>query len=250
MPFRSENHKDLFTKGTSWKLEIDTNGYASFSGESIVTQISAGRCFQSIDDNFSPKVSLNFRPRIKVRLLEDGYICFLEMELIQYRISKINSWHPIQLNYSQIKSRLDKVLNWIDKASKKNNKYLWGGSLGPDFDCSGLVQTSFASQSIWLPRDAYQQEIFCQDIPVEINNLDNLRPGNLLFFGTKDKCDHVGIYRGQGYYWHSSGIENGWNGIASDNLQTSNENSIAAYYSSRLRGAGRVERCHDGTTLP
>jgi hypothetical protein len=25
---------------------------------------------------------------------------------------------------------------------------------------------------------------------------------------------------------------------------------VACYYRAELRGAGRVERCHDGTTLP
>ena len=41
--------------------------------------------------------------------------------------------------------RLDAVVAFGLKALGQPNRYLWGGSLGPDFDCSGLVQTAYAS---------------------------------------------------------------------------------------------------------
>ena len=38
-------------------------------------------------------------------------------------------------------------------AERTPNQYLWGGTLGPDYDCSGLVQAAYASAGLWLPRD-------------------------------------------------------------------------------------------------
>ena len=38
-------------------------------------------------------------------------------------------------------------------AERTPNQYLWGGTLGPDYDCSGLVQAAYASVGLWLPRD-------------------------------------------------------------------------------------------------
>ena len=69
-------------------------------------------------------------------------------------------------------------------------EYLWGGCLGPRFDCSGLVQTAYASAIAptaasstsappRIPRDAHQQREHCVDVPDPADAL----PGDLLFFG-------------------------------------------------------------------
>ena len=142
------------------------------------------------------------------------------------------------------------MLNWLREVKSRENKYLWGGTIGPDFDCSGLVQAAYASQDIWLPRDAYQQENFCEKIQISLEDYQILRPGDLLFFGTSQKCTHVGVYMGAGTYCHSSGIMNGRNGIGFDGIELGNNDTIAAHYLSQLRGAGRVVQCHDGMTLP
>ena len=73
---------------------------------------------------------------------------------------------------------------------------------------------------------------------------------NKIFFGNNKKCSHVGLYKGKKVYWHSSGKENGRNGIGIDELQPTNKNRISTFYSSRLRSIGRVESCHNGNTLP
>ena len=237
--------KELFDLDVFWKLEVDVNGYKSFEGLEIVTQASSGRLFKIRDSSF-----LNKFRRVKVQLIEDGYLCWLDISLINSCIQKSDTWQPKLLECSEIEFRITSVLDWIEKASLRENKYLWGGTLGPDFDCSGLVQTAFASQSIWLPRDAYQQEKFVEPLLLSINNLEDLKPGDLLFFGTKSICDHVAIYRGNGFYWHSSGVSNGRNGIGCDQIHCVDDNPVSNYYLSRLRGAGRVIRCHDGTTLP
>jgi hypothetical protein len=60
----------------------------------------------------------------------------------------------------------------------------------------------------------------------------------------------VAIHLGQGRYMHSSGQEHGRNGIGIDSIHPSDQHPVACHYRSELRGAGRVTRCHDGTTLP
>ncbi len=227
-----------------WKLLIDTNGYKEVQGNELATQVRKGRAFELLDN-----VRLTDSRRIKVRLLEDGYICWLELKNIKEQVVHQRSWKPTLLTESEIQMKLPDILSWIQKASKKNNKYLWGGTLGPDFDCSGLVQTAFAIKGIWLPRDAYQQEKFCRSINFDKNSFKELLPGDLIFFGTLNQCTHVGVYKGESCYWHSSGPDYGRDGIGIDGLQADNENPISAYYRKRLRSIGRIESCHDGSTI-
>ena len=62
-----------------------------------------------------------------------------------------------------------------------------------------------------------------------------------MFFGNKGQCDHIGIYKGDGLYYHSSGKEFGRNGIGLDTLKESND-KISLHYKSKLISAGRVVR--------
>jgi cell wall-associated NlpC family hydrolase len=186
---------------------------------------------------------------VHVRLQEDGYPCWLDVANVIGHATASPKWRPRLLDSASITARLPEVLDWVAAAAAQDNTYLWGGSLGPNLDCSGLVQTAFASQGIWIPRDAYQQERFCRPVGVYPGNDSLLQPGDLLFFGTAKRCTHVAIHQGRGLYWHSSGREHGRNGIGSDSIHPRDQHPVACHYRSELRGAGRVERCHDGTTL-
>jgi cell wall-associated NlpC family hydrolase len=69
------------------------------------------------------------------------------------------------------------------------------GAAGPyGYDCSGLVQWSFARAGRALPRTATAQYYATVHIPVSA-----LRPGDLIFFGTPAFLHHVAIYAGHGY---------------------------------------------------
>jgi cell wall-associated NlpC family hydrolase len=115
------------------------------------------------------------------------------------------------------------------------NYYLWGGTVEPNYDCSGLMQAAFAASGIWLPRDSYQQAAFTRTIEIS-----QLQPGDLVFFATQEKVNHVGLYLGDGYYIHSSGKKTGRNGIAIDPLSEQGDEITRSYYR-QLKGAGRVE---------
>ncbi len=71
--------------------------------------------------------------------------------------------------------------------------YVWGGETpGVGFDCSGLVQWSYAQAGISLPRTSGAQYGATTHIP-----LADIQPGDLLFYGT-DGSDHVAMYIGGG----------------------------------------------------
>ncbi len=239
---------DLVIPGSCWQLQQGVNGYARPIGKSLATQASAGRFFEVIE--LSLKGLGGSSPsRVRVRLLEDGYLCWLSLSDLLGQARQSVPSPTKMLNGKEIQERLPAVLDWVENASVIPNQYLWGGTLGPDFDCSGLIQAAFASVAIWIPRDAYQQESFCVPLNVDPYNHQLLLPGDLLFFGTSERCTHVALYRGSGLYWHSSGLKHGRNGIGSDGLDPVDRNPVACYYRRQMRGAGRVSRCHDGSTL-
>jgi len=233
--------KASFVLGSLWKLRINIDGFKSENSDELVTQASIGRSFQLIDcsrSNFKDKEIID---RVKVRLLEDDYICWFRFSELTHQASKIESWEFELFTEERIFSRIPGILSWTKAAKKMSNEYLWGGTIGPNFDCSGLVQAAFASSGIWIPRDAYQQEKFCKNVVLDIESLgEKLIPGDLLFFGSSRKCTHVGLHIDNGFYIHSSGVSNGHNGIEIDGLLEPNLGNIASFYRSQFRSAGRV----------
>ncbi len=75
--------------------------------------------------------------------------------------------------------------------------YQWGGSSpATGFDCSGLVQYSYAQEGIQLPRVAADQ--FAAGVPV---SRDQLQPGDAVFFAdSSGYVHHVGLYIGDGRF--------------------------------------------------
>ncbi len=76
--------------------------------------------------------------------------------------------------------------------SQIGTPYVWGGtSPKTGFDCSGLVVWAYGLAGVVMPRVADDQ---WHDEPHVA--MDQLVPGDLVFFGTGDYADHVGIYVG------------------------------------------------------
>jgi len=239
-----------FILGSLWKLKINIDGFKSEKSDELVTQASIGRSFQMIDClkyNFENKEIIN---RVKVRLLEDDYICWFKFSELIHKASKIESWESDFFTEKEIISKIPKIISWTRAAKEISTEYLWGGTIGPNFDCSGLVQSAFASTGIWIPRDAYQQEIFCKNVSLDIYALEEeLKPGDLLFFGSSEKCTHVGLHIENGFYIHSSGVTDGHNGIEIDGLFHPNLGEISSFYRSKFRSAGRVISCYQSEKL-
>ncbi|GAA0502441.1 C40 family peptidase [Salinibacillus aidingensis] len=79
--------------------------------------------------------------------------------------------------------------------------YLWAGTSGFGFDCSGFTHTIFKAHGITIPRDSSVQAT--HGTPVE---RDDLQKGDLLFFAYNEgegRVHHVGMYMGNGKMIHS-----------------------------------------------
>jgi hypothetical protein len=81
--------------------------------------------------------------------------------------------------------------------SRVGMPYVWGGDGPKVFDCSGLVQWSFAQAGLVMPRVAADQALTGPAVP-----LSRLEPGDLLFYHTDPSAptyiSHVAIYLGRG----------------------------------------------------
>lgn len=73
--------------------------------------------------------------------------------------------------------------------------YVWGATGPNSFDCSGLVQYVYKQIGITLPRTTYQQEYQGKAV-----SLNELQPGDLLFWGNYGSAYHVAIYIGNGNF--------------------------------------------------
>lgn len=220
-----------------------TQGERKFDFRSQLPPIEEGK-----DLNFTPQLSLvkdgeneEFdRGAVKVRLCEDDYPGWLNVRDIHLLDVAQNFYHPQVFSEAEIREKLPDIIAFTRYAMLQSNYYLWGGTVAPNYDCSGLMQAAFVASGIWLPRDAYQQEAFTQSM-----SIGDLEPGDLVFFGTPEKATHVGLYLGDRAYIHSSGIAQGRNGIGIDIL-SENGGKVSQIYYQQLRGFGKVVASYQG----
>lgn len=222
-----------------YQSRANLNLYDSPALERLATQAFAGRHLKILSPASG---STGAGVALEVHLCEDDYSGWLALQDLNLIQEATVPYSPITLSTAEIQARLPMVIASAQAGMAQPNFYLWGGTIGPNYDCSGLVQRSFSSSGIWLPRDAYQQEAFTQPILNPSANpatlISSLEPGDLIFFGPQ-RATHVGIYLGEGCYIHSSGADQGRNGIGVDQL-TDQGHTVSRTYYQQLRGAGRV----------
>lgn len=100
---------------------------------------------------------------------------------------------------------LNTAQQYLPQSQYGGGKYLWGGTVGRRLDCSGFVQTVYRMHNIFLPRDADQQMKFSIPVAPTLGHLDQLQPGDLVFFSKHRKwATHIGLYMGNYKVIHSS----------------------------------------------
>lgn len=103
--------------------------------------------------------------------------------------------------------------------------YRYGGNSPRGFDCSGLVQYSYRSAGLAVPRTTGQLWSAARRVDER-----DMREGDLLFFRIEGKMSHVGIYLGNQRFVHAP--------------QSGRSVSVASlespFYRAAFIGAGRV----------
>ncbi len=110
-----------------------------------------------------------------------------------------------------------------------NTPYQYGGTSANGIDCSAFTQSVYnKSLAVNLQRTAREQ----YDEGEEIDNIDDLKFGDLVFFNTRRrvKPGHVGIYIGDHLFAHASK-----KGVTVSSLDME-------YYSRRFMGGRRIEQ--------
>ena len=102
--------------------------------------------------------------------------------------------------------------------------YCYGGESRDCSDCSGFTMNVFVRSGISLPRTAADQYEFCVK-----TNSKHAMVGDLIFFGSKKKVNHVGIYVGNRMFVHASSSR----GVVCESLDLD-------YYAKHFIGYGRV----------
>ena len=96
---------------------------------------------------------------------------------------------PVKATTSSLRSKI------VEYALQfEGNPYVWGGtSLTKGADCSGFTQSVFRDNGISIPRTSRTQATGGQKISV-----DNLKPGDLIFYDRNGTINHVALYIGDG----------------------------------------------------
>ncbi len=203
------------------------NLYQSPRCYGLVTQADVGHHLRLLE------VSKD-RDRLRVHSCKDDYPGWIDVAHLKELKPASRPYEAPMLSADEIKAKLSQAIAFAQAAMNVPNEYLWGGAVAPHYDCSGLVQAAFMSVGIQLPRDSYQQEDFTARVLAA-----DLQPGDLVFFGTRDRTTHVALYIGRGQYIHSSGKDHGRNGIGIDSI-TDLSHPVSQYYHNLIRCFGRV----------
>jgi hypothetical protein len=144
---------------------------------------------------------------VKVSLDSDtkeGSVAYVAREYVGISFDLIHAVSNDEISYgsgvSSIRARL------INEAKEHlGESYVWGGTrLGHGVDCSGFMQQLYRQFGYYIPRDSRSQAASGRRI-----SSSELRPGDLVFYGSSSYINHVAMYIGNGQVIHASNHRDG-----------------------------------------
>ncbi len=151
-----------------------------------------------VDDTtpYPPILTLPFETKVEVISSENS----LDKRWMQIRLLD-NKTVWAQRNEYSINPKL-LSLNETVQLSKMflGIPYTWAGTSSLGFDCSGFVQMLYRQMGVDIPRDSRTQATYSKALSV---SQEELKSGDLIFFGRNDRITHVGMFLGDNKFIHS-----------------------------------------------
>jgi cell wall-associated NlpC family hydrolase len=151
-----------------------------------------------IDETISGYVSKDFVELNKVYKeaisIEEEKALLAERESTSGRSAKSssNETKSLRLSSSADSSIRQNIVGYALKF--EGNPYVWGGtSLTRGADCSGYTQSLFDDLGINIPRTSREQAASGRRI-----DIDDIQPGDLIFYSRNGTINHVALYIGNG----------------------------------------------------
>lgn len=149
-----------------------------------------------------------------------GYVAMKYVDLA-FKLPYALSMQELQYGSGVSQRRVD-IINYAREFL--GGRYVWGGtSLDRGVDCSGFVQQIYKKYGYSLPRTSREQARSGRKV-----SASDLKPGDLVFYGSSSYINHVAMYIGNGRIIHAS---NRRDGIKISNLKYRNPVSYARYIS-------------------
>ncbi|MGF7144058.1 hypothetical protein HNQ56_002488 [Anaerotaenia torta] len=135
---------------------------------------------------------------------ENGTPGYVAKEYVDLSFELIKAVSVEELEYgSGVSSTRVKLINLAKQYL--GDAYVWGGTtLGRGVDCSGYTQALYRKLGYSIPRTSREQARGGKTI-----SSSNLKPGDLVFYGSSSYINHVAIYIGNGRVIHASNKRDG-----------------------------------------
>lgn len=135
---------------------------------------------------------------------EDGTVGYIAKEFVDlsYELIKANSLEEL-IYGSGVSSKRVNLVNFAK--DYLGYRYVWGGnSLKYGVDCSGFTQQVYKNFGLYIPRTSRSQAASGTKV-----SSSNVKPGDLVFYGSSSYINHVAIYIGNGKVIHASNKRDG-----------------------------------------
>lgn len=134
----------------------------------------------------------------------DGTVAYVAKEYVDLSFQLIKAVSIEELQYGSGASSVRVKLVELAK-NYLGDRYVWGGTtLGVGVDCSGYTQALYRKLGYSIPRDSRSQARGGTTI-----SINNLKPGDLVFYGSSSYINHVAMYIGNGRVIHASNRRDG-----------------------------------------
>lgn len=135
---------------------------------------------------------------------EEGSVGYVAKEFVElsFELPRALSMQEIQYGAGVSQVRMNLVNLAKDHLGEA---YVWGGtSLGNGVDCSGFTQAIYRKLGYSIPRTSRSQAVSGDTI-----SASELKPGDLVFYGSSSYINHVAMYIGNGQVIHASNHRDG-----------------------------------------